>query len=402
MRSRLLASLLDQAAYSIQNFAVAFVALHSLELAPLGALSLAMTLVILAHASLRAGVLEPLTIRASRSEVGSVREMASMAAGLSVCIGVAAGALTAGAGWWLGGPHGSVVAWSGVVLLLILVQDSWRFGLFAARRLWAATLNDTVACAVTIATLGGVSRLAPLDGGAILAAWAAGSLAGLLLGMVQLRIVPRPGLARRWFDDQRRLGLPLMGSVLAQQSMGRLSLVIVSAIGGPAQLGLLNAARIVLTPVNTLIAATYGFAVPDAVRRLERSRRSLVRYTTLLGLALAGFSIVLTAVLLALPHSWGALIAGDNWDEARSLLVPTCLWIVGVGLSQGARVGLRALEQGGVIFRVSLVLGALLLVSTTAGVLVDGGRGAAWGFGVASLLGQVLWTFAYRRELRRS
>jgi hypothetical protein len=71
-----------------------------------------------------------------------------------------------------------------------------------------------------------------------------------------------------------------------------------------------------------------------------------------------------------------------------------------MALSQGPRVGLRALASASVVFRVSCVLGLVLLASTTAGVLLGGGTGAAWGFGLASVGGQVLWQGAYRRALR--
>jgi len=397
LRGRAAAAAVDQAFYSLQNFAVAFTALHVLGLGDLGAFTLVSTLLILAQVAVRALTGEPLTIRfGDRSDevptaVASAAGAALVLTGLLLTICVALS--TAG----LGGT--ALLGAAGLVLVSLAIQDTYRFALFAAGRMWSATLNDGLVCGVTLLTLWLLGVADKLDGPRLFVAWAAGSAAGVLLGAWQLGALPRPLRSLDWFRTHRDLGLPLMGSVVAQQSMGRLSLVIVSAVAGPAQLGLVTASRTVLSPVNTLVASTYSFAVPEAVRR-RTAPRSLLRFTTGLSLALALVAVVLTATLLAAPEAWGRALAGQNWDGARQLLVPTCLWIVGIALSQGSRVGLRALQRTDLVLRVSLVLGGVLLVATTIGTFLGQGAGAAWGFGIASILGQVGWTWAYRRALR--
>lgn len=397
LRGRAAAAAADQAFYSLQNFAVAFTALHVLELGDLGAFTLTSTLLILTQVAVRALTGEPLTIRfsARRDEVPT-----AVASATGAALALTGLLLTICAALWAAGLGGTALASAaGLVLVTLAIQDTYRFALFAAGRMWSATLNDGLVCGVTLLALWLLGVTHTLDGPLLFLAWAAGSGAGVLLGAWQVGALPRPDRTADWFRAHRDVGLPLMGSVVAQQSMGRLSLVIVSAVAGPAQLGLVTASRTVLSPVNTLVASTYSFAVPEAVRR-RSDARALLRFTSGLSVALALVAVVLTGALLAAPDAWGRVLAGQNWDGARRLLVPTCLWIVGVALSQGSRVGLRALERTDLVLRVSLVLGSVLLVATTIGTFLGEGTGAAWGFGIASIVGQVGWTWAYRRALR--
>jgi hypothetical protein len=387
----------DQAFYSLQNFAVAFTALRVLSLNDLGAFALASTLLILVQVALRTLTGEPLTIRFSTRPY-EIQPAVAAAAGtaLSVSAGLLAlslALLSTGVG------SGKLVTAAAVVLMTLSIQDTYRFAFFATNRMWSATANDGVVCGVTLLMIWLLAICDTLDGVTLLIAWSAGSGTGAILAAWQLRAVPRPRCTATWLAAHGDIGFPLMGSVVAQQSMGRLSLVVINVLAGPVQLGLVTASRTVLSPVNTLVAATYSFAVPEAVRRRE-DPASMVRFTTALGVVLALMAVALTAFLLAIPDAWGRAIANRNWEGARALLVPTCLWIVGVALSQGARVGLRALGRTVAIFRLSLVLGVALLVATTIGTVVAGGTGAAWGFGIASLLGQPAWTWTYRRALR--
>ena len=68
--------------------------------------------------------------------------------------------------------------------------------------------------------------------------------------------------------------------------------------------------------------------------------------------------------------------------------------------SQGPRVGLRVLGRGRETLRVSLVIGVLLLVACVVGAVLGGATGAAWGFGIVSMIGQLLWWTAYRAARR--
>jgi len=290
---------------------------------------------------------------------------------------------------------------AGIALAVLLVQDGWRTALFAARRPWGTAANDALCLVATLAVLAvAVWRGHPGSAGVMLI-WSAGTGVGAIFGAFQLRVLPRLQATVRWLRTQGDLGLRLVGSVLAQQLAGRTSLIIVSAWAGHAALGLISASRTLVSPLSTLILATFAFAVPEAVQRLKRSPRQLQLLTTMVSGALLGATALLTVVLYFLPDRIGHLIAGHNWGAAHSLLIPTALWIAGTAISQGARIGLRVLDSASTILSISVVLGVVLLAACAAGTFGWGATGAAWGFGLASIAGQVLWTIGYRRAISR-
>lgn len=397
LRSRVTAALVDQGAFSVQNFVVLFAALHWLDIGVLGRYTLISTFVILIQSSMRSLVLEPLTIRFSAAECRIHRHAVGSAAGLSLALGLIVAAICVACSLVVPG-LGSLLPAAAFTLVVLVVQDAWRLGLLAARRTWATALNDAACLAATILGLLWLSiGSGEVTGSDVLLIWGSGTGVGLLLGALQLRVLPRIEWAWKWLRDQGDIGLRLVGSMLAQQLAGRMSLVIVAAIAGERALGEVSASRTLLTPLNTLVVATFSFAVPEAVRRLRLSVEALGSFTRLVSLSLVAVSTAFAAGLYLLPKSVGHLVAGSNWPVAHSLIIPTGLWITGTAMSQGARIGLRALERPGVILTVSAGLGPVLLICTTVGTVIGGGAGAAWGFGIASVLGQLPWAVAYRR-----
>ncbi|QGN32798.1 hypothetical protein [Microlunatus sp. Gsoil 973] len=375
-----------------------FSALRLLPLDALGQYTLVSTLVILAQTSIRSLVLEPLTIRFSTQPDDVRRRATAMAAGASACLGMIA---VVGTVVWAiaGGSSGRLMVAAGITFAILLVQDAWRTALFASRRPWGTAANDAICLAATLLALAVVATRGHADAPAVMLVWGFGSAFGAILGVVQLRTLPKVQSCWHWLRTQGDLGLRLVGSVLAQQLAGRTSLIIVSVWAGHAALGQISASRTLVSPISTLILATLAFAVPEAARRALTSLRHLQHFTRMISGALLAVTALLTVVLYFLPERLGVAIAGQNWAAAHSLLIPTALWIAGTAMSQGARIGLRVLERASAILWISVVLGAVVLVACACGTLGWGAAGAAWAFGLASVAGQVVWTIGYRRAI---
>jgi O-antigen/teichoic acid export membrane protein len=375
-----------------------FSALRLLPLDALGKYTLVSTLVILAQTSIRSLVLEPLTIRFSTQPEDVRRRATAMAAGASASLGIVA--VVATVTWAIaGGSSGRLMVAAGITFAILLVQDAWRTALFASRRPWGTAANDAICLAATLIglTVVMVRGHGHADAPAVMIIWGFGSAFGAVLGVFQLRALPKVQSCWHWLRTQADLGLRLVGSVLAQQLAGRTSLVIVSVWAGHAALGQISASRTLVSPISTLILATLAFAVPEAARKAVTSLRDLRHFTRMVSGALVAVTALLTVVLYFLPERIGVAIAGQNWAAAHSLLVPTALWIAGTAMSQGARIGLRVLERASTILWISVALGAVVLVACACGTLGWGAPGAAWAFGLASVAGQAVWTVGYRR-----
>jgi O-antigen/teichoic acid export membrane protein len=141
--------------------------------------------------------------------------------------------------------------------------------------------------------------------------------------------------------------------------------------------------------------------LPEATRRLRSSIEQFEEYTRRASQLLSIITIALTVGLFAAPEQLGIWIAGPNWRDAKAVLLPTGLWVLGLAMSHGARVGLQVLEESRLVLRVAVAAGAIMFVAASVGSLADGASGAAWGFALASLAGQLVWTRAYKRSLGR-
>lgn len=390
-------ALIDQAASSLQNFAILVAALHWFELDLVGAFSLLYAVMTLVVVIVRSLTLEPLVVQHS----GAAHRAAGPAMGASLIVSLAASGLVLVAVPALTG-YAWLLASAAIVLPVLLVQDAYRYVMFADGRQMAAALNDSLCLAGTSVVVA-VLWISPWRHPALLVlAWGLGALAGVVAGARQTHSVPRPADGRAWLREQRRLGLPLAASQLAQQGSGRLSQALITGIGGAAALGMVSASRTVITPMTTLVTASMSYALPEAARAHRRSGlqgldKVVVLTSGILALVVVGYGVC----ILVAPDALGEILAGRNWNTAQALAVPTTLWVLGTAASQGPRVGLRVLGRGIQTLRVSLVMGGLLLAGTVGGVLLNGGVGAAWGFGLVSVAGQGVWWSSYARSRRR-
>lgn len=389
---RALGALLDQAASSLQNFAILFAGLHWFDLAKLGSFSLLYAVMTLVVVVTRALTLEPLVVQyAGRATTAGHRAL-----GGSLIVSLGIGVVLCVASLFVDGEHMPMVLAAAAAGPVLLVQDGYRYVLFANGRQLAAAANDACCLVITTIAVGAMWVTEWHWPASLMLAWGLGAAGGIGAGYFQTRCRPALSAGWRWLVQQKSLGVPLAGSQVAQQGTGRLSQGLISWIGGAAALGMIGASRTLVTPLTTLITASMSYSLPEAARARRSTGRSGLNKIVLLTSAALGLAVfVYAAILLVLPSDFGRVLAGDNWATARSLVVPTSLWVLGTAASQGPRVGLRVLEKGKETFRVSVLMGILLLVGTVTGVTLAGGVGAAWGFGLVSVIGQLFWWSTY-------
>lgn len=361
--------------------------LHWFGLSEVGSFALLYAILTLIIIVVRSLALEPLVVQFQ----GSARSAAPATLGASAIVSVptaialALSALTLDSMWLMLGAAAAMIPF-------LLQHDAYRYVLLADGRQMAAAANDGTALIVTGLSVALIWHSSWREPWALLLCWGAGAAAALVLGSVQTRSVASWSQGMQWLRGQRQLGVPLAGAQLAQQGTGRASQALISTIGGAAALGMVSASRTVITPLTTLITASNSYALPEGARGYRRrGRRGLDSVVFATSGVLAAVVVVYCAILLMLPARAGEVLAGRNWPIARELIVPTGLWVLGTAASQGPRIGLRVLERGRETLRSSLVMGLMLLLGTTAGVLVEGGVGAAWGFGLVSVFGQLVW-----------
>jgi O-antigen/teichoic acid export membrane protein len=318
-RPEAVAAVVTQAVTAGCSFLLQIVAAHRLGVAGLGGYALCVALLVTATAVYTGWVGDSLTVLDRQQP--RIREA------------LVASALTA----WLV----SAVVGGGVVLLLgvgstqtalvfaalvvgWLAEETGRRLLMARLEMWSLVLNDVTYAVVTFLALAVLSRTGiGLTVGTLLGAMGIGAMAAVLTALVQLPRAEwgtlRPGLR----------GLRELSSFAAWRSLQAtlrpasllLVRVLVANLMSFAALGLLEAARLVLAPAQTVINSAGNFLLPSFAaaerrdtgigRRLaERAVRVLVVVTVLVGLLAA-----------ALRGPLGALLTGGGFALSAVCIV---------------------------------------------------------------------------------
>lgn len=394
---RAFGGVVDQAASSATNFVILLAALRSLSIGDLGTFTFAYALALLAVTVVRALVLEPLSIRYTTADPSTLRMAVTDAAGASLSIGFCMLLLAAVVSPLVGHGLGTTVLTFGAILPMLLLQDVWRIYHFACGRPWSAVLDDAVCLVAALALVSWLLNSERQPGVvSLLACWGIATSTGAVVGIAQARVVPQPLRAWDWLRRHGDLGLPLAGERSAESTAAQLSLLLVAALVGSVALGELGAARALMSPITTLTTSVVLFGLPEAVRLRQRAML-LTRLTAGMSAVTATAVLIYAGILYEAPDRMGSLLAGDNWQPAKALLIPVAVWTAASGARSGPSVALRALQRGRLLTLLSVVTGIVVLGVTVVGAQTYGAQGAAWGFALTYLLAiATYWTVFLR------
>jgi O-antigen/teichoic acid export membrane protein len=389
LRGRAVWTLADQALSSLTNFGLAILVAGSVSAAAFGAFSIALLTFSFVIGINRATVSDPLMIRFSAASPDELRHAVRRAAGAALVLGVAAGGLCAAVGLAMREDARTALVALGLALPGLLVQDTWRYGFFAAGRPAAATVNDLV---WTVVQFGLVGVLLLTGNGSVLLltlAWGGAALAAGVVGCLQLRTLPDPSQAARYWRESRHLSVRMGIDFVVNMGAVNIATYLVGAIVGLAGVGGLRAAQTLLGPLQLLFSGLSSFVLPVFSRRVVAGTRikRLAATTALVAGAVAGAWVL---VLLLLPRPLGVSLLGESWDGARQVMVASGVVSISVALAMGASLGLKALSRPDLLLRVTLVQAPLIVGLGAYGAVTSGAAGAAVGFAIAQAVGAVL------------
>ncbi len=394
-------ALVDQALSSLSNFALTLLAARTLPPAEFGGFALVFAGYLLALGAARGIAAEPLSVRASGVEETGWRVATSQAAGAAAWVGLVFGLGFIAVGGL--GDHDlrAAAVVMGASLPALLLQDLWRFALFARQRGRAAAASDLV----WVLLLGGllpwaVDHPSPSF---FVTAWSASGAGAALVGLWQVRTVPRPLRVGVWWSGNRDLSWRFAGEFVALAGSGYIALYAIGASAGLADVGALRAAQVLYGPLNVLIMGVRLYSVPEAARRVQRGDASgfltLCRRVAAT-LALASAGVIVLAV--SLPDHVGRAILGQAWTTGHPLAVPVGLNIAASGAIVGAVTGFRALQAARVSYRLRLAQSSAAIAGAALGAWVAGAAGAAWTLALVAATGAVGWWTVLMRQVAQS
>lgn len=393
--------LFDQGLSSLTNFGLSVMVLRAVGPEEFGAFTIVLMTYFLALYLSRALAGDSQLVRHSHVSTDEAREATRAATGVALLVGLATGLILAAASALLGGLVGSVLLPLAVVMPGLMLQDAWRYAFFARGAPFQAFLNDLLWAAAQVALVGWVVVGGDGDVRLFVLAWGGAATMAAVVGSLQAGARPRPRLALSWLSANRDLSPRLAAEVGIALAAWQLTFYTVGAVAGLAQLGILNAARVILGPFNAVALGATGFAIPEGTAIWRRSPERLAKAVAALGAGLAVVALACTGAALLLPDHLGTELLGTIWPDAKRILPLVGLWVAAEGAGQGPRIGMMVLGAPRTLLATRAVTAPLILAAGALGALWGGARGAALGLLGAHALGTVIWWCRFHRLHRR-
>ena len=392
---RPIAAVISQGISSLTSLLLALVAARELGAEGLGQFAILFSILITYNSLATGYVGDSLTVL-DRFDPELRRAIGAAAAGACALGAVVAvvSALTMGLGW-------ATAAAFTVALLTWVIEEFGRRLLITRLEFWKLALNDVTYMAVTAGVVVALVVSDRLTLATLLVAMGAGSLAAVVLAAVQL---PSRELAPARSNSAALRRLNRFAAWRAAQTAVRpLSMstirISVALVATTAAVGDLEGARILATPMTTLIAGAATFLLPKmaAEERGEDSRRLPI---TKVALWLGGASLVVgIGCTLLVPWIAVPLLGeGVQVDQLAALFWAIFAAAFGLGIPFGN--ALVAMQQARLTFWIRVA---------DAGVGVAGATLLAWsvspswapmGLAMGALVG-AWWCFAALRRRGR-
>lgn len=386
----------DQALSSATNFLPTVVAARLLSTRGFGAYSVAFLVYTLALTLGRSLSSDPLLYRCSSNDVAR-RAAGPPALGTAFIVGAALGLPALGLGALLGNVGLGVAL--GLSLPGLLVTETLRHLAFAELRPDRAARIDGSWLALTLA---GVGVLVVLGGsgspGVLFLAWSAPPSAIAVWEIIRRSSISLRG-ALPWIIENRPANFLYLAEYASGQAVSTFGTLIVSAVAGLAAAGSVRGAYTLLGPLIAVHIAVGDIYTPEAARLRQRDARAFAILAWRASAALAGVSLVGTALLLLLPQAVGERVLGDSWAGTRTVLLAIGITHACGGVVAIYGKSLRILQRPGDGLRIRLLTLPVVLGGIAISSMYGGAIGGVSAMAVMSLLLAVLYGVRMRHRL---
>jgi O-antigen/teichoic acid export membrane protein len=395
-------ALVDQALSSGTNFAVTLLIARSVTIVDFGIYSIAFASYLLLLGTSRALVIHPYMVRiASLGESDATEAARQSVIGGSLLIGFAGALVFSAASFLFTGMLSQTLLVFSATIPGLLLQDAWRFVFFGDGKPSHAALNDFVWAVCQLGLILGTLAVAGPSVPLLILAWGASGSAGAAFGFLQQKTRPDLRRAVRWVRGHRDLGLPFLGQFGLTHGNDQVQMYGITAVAGLATIGTIQAAEVLVRPLNFLTLGISVAAFPEGVRLRNRSMRALTTGMITISAVLVLAAVLLGVLLLVMPASVGRLLLGNNWEVAQPIIFWLLLHRLLFGATEGPRMGVQILGAASRGLRTQLVLAPINLAANVAGAAIAGAQGAVMGGVGALLLATGLWWWQYLSAVGR-
>jgi O-antigen/teichoic acid export membrane protein len=367
-----------------------------------GAFTLAYVTYGVANNVSRGLAIEPLLVRFSGTKMQTWRRATAGSTGTALLVGLATGTCALTAGIVVGGTTGLAFLGLGLMLPVLMLQDSWRYAFFAVGLGRHAFINDVLWVVVQVPLLLLLKATGHANVFWLILAWGAGAAVGAVVGAFQARTVPSLGRALSWMKVHRDLGPRFLAENVGSSASSTLQSYALSSLLGLESVGYMQSANVLMGPFKILSFGVGMITIPDAAVLMRRAPRKAVQYCAAVSIGQVALAVVWTVVLLiGLPLGLGQLMLGGLWKHAYPLVLPTALAVIAGSAASGASLGLHAMGAAKRSLNVAVISAALSLALTLTGAALGSMLLALYLSAGASFVAAVLYWVQLRRAQPR-
>ncbi|MGW2177638.1 hypothetical protein ACWCXX_05965 [Streptomyces sp. NPDC001732] len=321
---------------------------------------------------------QPLVLR--RGDTEEVRGACRSAVAFTLLAAAVLGAPTAAVCLLLPGATARALAALGLVLPVVLGQDTMRYAFSTLHLPHLALTSDLLRLGCVLGALSVQPHGAPAA--RLVAVWGLSALPALLLSAVLLHrrvagALPHPGSLLR----RDHLGRRFVVEFGVGNATGQLSVLGLGAVGNPLVVGALRGATTLFGPLNVLFTSATGFGPPLLGRIASERRRT--RAAAALAAVLAATAAAWATALALLPDGIGRRLLGDTWPTACALLPATGSQYAAMAVGTCGLLALRMLDPRTTL-SIQVVFSLAAVAFLTGGYALGGVPGAAWGLCLGS------------------
>lgn len=339
-------SLLDAGSSSLGNVTAGVLAAQCLSTSEFGAFSTGILIALLGTGLSKALNADGLTLRYSASSINERRSAASLATGSALLTGLTLGAITYAASLMITAPDLSrTLACLALAFPGLTLQDSVRWASYVLDRPGIAWLNSVTWTILAVFTLS-VLRVHSPSPATLILAWGFTALGGLAFGLARLGIRPKVTVGFAWLVEVRSISLGSSTDYSLTQASSQIATLIVGSIAGLPAMGLLRKAQLPVSGAQVLQAGMISYLQPTLVRLVAQGEWKRARKRTMVAaVGVAGVSILLGVLVLALPSSLMSGAIGPGWEQARLFVPMVAAQASAAGVSGAYGPLLRALGE---------------------------------------------------------
>ncbi|MFJ1884811.1 hypothetical protein [Streptomyces sp. NPDC088137] len=338
---------------------------------------------------------QPLVLR--RGEGEEVHGACRSAVVFTLLASAALGALLSGVCLLLPGATAQALMALGLVLPVVLGQDTMRYAFSTLQLPNLALAGDVLRLAGVLGALALQPHGAPAA--RLVLVWGLAALPALLLSAALLhRRAAGTPLRLKALLRRGHLGRRFVVEFAVGNATGQLSVLGLGTVGNPLVVGALRGATTLFGPLNVLFTSATGFG-PPLLGRLAGERRR-VRAAAVLAAVLAAVAAAWATVLSLLPDPVGRRLLGDTWPTAAALLPATGSQYAAMAVGTCGLLALRMLDPRTTL-AIQVVFSLAAVAFLAGGYALAGVPGAAWGLCLGSGCKAVAtWTRVARLGVR--